>query len=43
MAKDCKSNPKFLWKYVQEKAKQTTGISPLDKGDGVFVNDDQYR
>ena len=40
IAKDCKSNPKFFWKYVQEKSKQTTGISPLDKGDGVFVNDD---
>ena len=40
IAKDCKSNPKFFWKYVQEKAKQTTGISPLDKGDGVFLNDD---
>ena len=41
IAKDCKSNPKFFWKHVQEKKKrkQATGISPLDKGDGIFVND----
>ena len=43
IAKDCKSNPKFFWKYVQQKIKQTTGINPFDRGDGVFVDDDKDK
>ena len=40
LAKDCKLNPKLFWKYVQNKTKVTTGISPLTQSDGgVAVSD----
>ena len=36
---ECKSNPKRFWQYVQSKTKCSTGISPLDKGNGNLAYD----
>ena len=29
LSKECKSNPKYFWKYVHAKTKSNIGISPL--------------
>ena len=40
IARDCKTNPKQFWKYVQEKTKTNSGIGTLIDKDGKFaVND----
>ena len=38
-----KSNPKQFWKYVQNKLKSTSGISPLDKKDGEKAISDEDK
>ena len=43
LAKECKSNPKKFWKYVQEKLKTQTGIGTLKKGNGDMVTTDDDK
>jgi len=43
IAKDCKSNPKIFWKYVQEKLKTNTGISTLRDQFGSIASTDSQK
>ena len=43
LSQDCKTNPKMFWRYVQEKVKNVSGISPLlmNNGDLAVTNMDK--
>lgn len=43
LARNCKDNPKQFWRYVQSKTKSSTGISPLDMGDGNLIDTDDGK
>ena len=43
VAKHSKSNPRQFWRYVNEKLKVNSGISPLDKEDGSKATEDKDK
>ena len=43
IALKCKDNPKQFWRYVKNKTKSLTSISPLDKGNGDLVVADKDK
>ena len=43
VAKHSKSNPRQFWRYVNEKLKVNSGISPLDKEDGSKATEDHDK
>ena len=43
MAKHSKSNPKQFWRFVNEKLKVNSGISPLDREDGTKATEDKDK
>ena len=43
VAKHSKSNPRQFWRYVNDKLKVNTGISPLDKDDGTKATEDDDK
>jgi hypothetical protein len=43
LAKECKENPKYFWRYVQSKTKSSTGISSLNNADGKLSVSDQEK
>ena len=43
IAKHSKANPKQFWKYVNDKLKVNTGISPLERGDGTKATSDEDK
>lgn len=43
LARECKTNPKHFWKYVQKQTKSIDGISPLKTGDGSLATTDKEK
>ena len=43
LSKECKSNPKYFWKYVQAKTKSNVGISPLMTDNGKLATNDEDK
>jgi endonuclease/exonuclease/phosphatase family metal-dependent hydrolase len=43
IAKECKTNPKVFWKYVQEKTRSNVGISALKKQDNSMALTDKEK
>ena len=43
LAEECRSDPKYFWKYVQSQTKTNTGISPLMKENGEMAVSDMEK